>query len=278
MKNFANKIFFGAFIFALLFTACKKDKVSSEKISEPQVTNVIKDSVSLKANTSAQIMTKPQVPVLCYHRIEDGKKGDYTVSLSTFEAHLKMLSDSGYHSILPAQLYDYLVYNKSLPSHPFLITFDDSRSEHFAVAAPLLEKYNYRASFFIMTITYNKKNYMTKEQIAELAQRGHCIGLHSWDHTMVTKYQDSTAWQAQVVAPKEKLEKIVGKKVEYWAHPNGVYNHISAEELSKYFKISFALSSKRDSMQPLQSVRRIIAPDCSAQALLKSMKNSFGGK
>ena len=269
-------------IFVLAFTSCKQDKTKkTDTVPAPTVKSQLgKDSSVVKeiANTPAQILAKPQVPVLCYHRIEDGKKGDYTVSLATFAAHLKILSDSGYHSILPDQLYDYLVYNKSLPQKPFLISFDDSRVEHFEIAAPMLEKYKFRAAFFIMTITYNKKNYMTKDQITQLAQRGHSVGLHSWDHTMVIKYKDSADWQKEVVIPKEKLEKIIGKKVEFWAHPNGVYNHEAAQELSKYFKISFALATKRDSLQPLQSVRRIIVPECSPQGLLKSMRSSFGKK
>ena len=239
-----------------------------------------KDSgvVKQSENNTAQILAKQEVPVLCYHRISDGRKGDYTVSLSTFSAHMKILADSGYHSISPAQLYDYLVYNKDLPKKPVMITFDDSRAEHFEIAAPVMEKLGFRGVFFIMTITYNKKNYMTTEQISQLAKVGHTIGLHSWDHTMVTKYKEASDWQKEIVAPKEKLEKIVERPVEYWAYPNGVYNHQGAEELSKYFKLSFTLFSKRDTIFPLQTIRRILATECTPQGLLKSMRRTFDKK
>ena len=197
------------------------------------------DSVStnLTKNTAAQILAKPQIPVLCYHQIVDGKKSEYAVSLSTFAAHIKILADSGYHSISPAQLYDYLVFNKTLPTKPVMITFDDSRAEHAAIAAPTLEKYGFRGVFFIMTITYNKKNYMTTEQIANLAKAGHTIGMHSWDHTMATKYATPDDWVKQVDKPQAKLEKIVGKLVEYWAFPNGVNNHNADVELNKHLSL-----------------------------------------
>jgi peptidoglycan/xylan/chitin deacetylase (PgdA/CDA1 family) len=236
-----------------------------------------KDNTVVKetANTPAQIYAKPQVPVLCYHRITDERKGDYTVSIATFTSHMKILADSGYHSISPVQLYDYLVYNKALPLKPVLITFDDSRIEHKLIAAPVMEKYGLRGVFFIMTITYDKKNYMTKEQIAQLAKAGHTVGLHSWDHTMVTKYKDAADWKKEVADPNKKLEQIVGMPVEYWAYPNGVFDHKGAGELSKYFKLSFILSQKRDSILPLQTVRRVIVPECSPQGLLKSMRETF---
>lgn len=230
------------------------------------------------ANDAARILAKPEVPVLCYHRISDGTKSDYRVSPATFRSQIKILADSGYHTISPSQLYDYLVYNKSLPPKPIMISFDDSRAEHSLIAAPVLEQYGYRGVFFIMTITYNKVNYMTTGQIAGLAKAGHTIGLHSWDHTMVTKYKDESDWQKEVTAPKQKLEKIVERKVDYWAYPDGVYDHNSTEVLSKYFKLSFILATRRDLTRPLQTIRRIIVTESTPQSLLRTIHRTFEKK
>jgi peptidoglycan/xylan/chitin deacetylase (PgdA/CDA1 family) len=268
-----RNILIASIFFVLIGSSCNKANQDTDN-TQTSVT----ESATVKEqtpNTPAQILAKPEIPVLCYHRISDNGKGDYTVSPATFRAHMQVLADSGYHTVLPDELYNYLVYNASLPTKPVMISFDDSRTEHAEIAAPVMENLGFRGVFFIMTITYNKKNYMTTEQIAALAKAGHTIGLHSWDHTMATKYMDSIDWQKQVIAPKQKLENIIGKPVDYWAYPNGVYNHKAAEELSKHMKLSFTLYSKRDSLLPLQTVRRIIIPECTPKGLLKSIHRSF---
>ena len=278
-----SKLYLLSFLFLMLtIYNCNNPVENNDKTDSATVNHSVdkplveKQSIHHQTpNTPAEILQKAEVPVLCYHRISESEKGDYSVSPATFEAHMKVLADSGFRSVLPDQLYDYLVFNNPLPEKPVMISFDDSRTEHFTVAAPIMEKYGFRGAFFIMTITYNKKNYMSTEQIKELAEKGHTIGLHSWDHTMATKYKEETDWQQQVVNPKAKLEGIMGKPVDYWAYPNGVYDHQAATELGRYFKLSFILSNKRDSIQPLQTVRRMIVPELTPQGLLKSMKRTF---
>ena len=259
-----------------ILTSCQfKTNDKTEKVDSTQVNKTETVETEKTKNNAAQILAKPQVPVLCYHRIEAGRKDDYTVSPETFAAHMQVLVDSGYTSILPSQLYDYLLYNKTLPAKPVMITFDDSRVEHFEIAAKEMEKRGFRGVFFIMTITYNKKNYMTTEQIASLSKSGHEVGLHSWDHNMVTKYLTDEDWKKNVINPKEKLEGIIGKSVDYWAYPYGISSRTAMEGLDKIFKMSFILSTKRDSVYPLQSVRRMIAPEISQQSLIRSIKRSF---
>lgn len=268
-------IFFGL---AVILSCNNTDTKVETSDSLTQNVSAYGDTVAVqerKMNSPEEIMAKKQVPVLCYHRIENGRKDEYTVSPAAFDAQMKILSDSGYTSVSPEQLYNYLAYNETLPEKPVIITFDDSRVEHSTIAAPVMEKYGHRGAFFIMTITYNKKNYMTKEQIAELAQKGHTVGLHTWDHHMVTKYNDSD-WVKQIVDPQKYLAEITQKPVEYFAYPFGISDHKSAVELDKHMKLSFILSTKRDSTMPLQMVRRMIVPyGWTPQGMLKAMNSTF---
>src|SRR5882724_7194304 len=56
---------------------------------------------------AATIMKRKQVPILCYHQIRDWRptdsktSRDYIVPEAAFRAQIKMLADSGYHTISP---------------------------------------------------------------------------------------------------------------------------------------------------------------------------------
>jgi peptidoglycan/xylan/chitin deacetylase (PgdA/CDA1 family) len=253
----------------------KKDTASTEI----KVQNVTPKKVK---NSLAEQLQKPEVPILCYHRIRDILASDgenmktYSVTPADFAKQMKALSDNGFHSILPNQLYDYLVYNAKLPSKPVMITFDDTREEQYRLAVPEMNKYGFKGVYFIMTISINRPKYMTKEQIKNLSDTGHSIGTHSWDHHMVTKYVGKD-WETQLTKPKKKLEDITGKPVNYFAYPDGVWNHASIAEIKKSgYQLAFSLSTKRDATEPLFTVRRIIvAGNLSANGMLKSMQSSF---
>lgn len=257
-------------------------KNAGHKPNDPAVDSsankAVNEAAATTKNTNGQIMAKPQVPVLCYHRIENGRNDEYTVSPAGFDAQMKILRDSGYQSVLPGQLYDYLLYNKPLPAKPVMITFDDTRLEHATIGEPVLSKYGFKGVYFIMTISIGKKNYMSREQIKKLADDGNAVASHTWDHHMVTKYTPQD-WQTQIVGSNKTISEITGKPVEYFAYPFGINDHTAAVELAKYYKLSFILSQKRDSTMPLQMVRRMIVPySYSPQGMLKVMHNTFEHK
>lgn len=270
-------------VLAILCTNCGE---KSNKQNQPTVASEVKSvnttvSDSVKTDTAtadpATILQRPQVPILCYHRINNtGKLGDYTVSTEEFKAQLKLLADSGYHSVLPDQLYAYLTKGATLPDRPFMITFDDTREEHYTIAAPEMEKYGFKGVFFTMTIPIGKPNYMTSAQIKELSDRGHVIGSHTWDHHNVKKLQGED-WDVQIAKPKQLLEKITGKPVDYFAYPFGVWNEPAAEEVKKYgFKAAFQLTEKRSQGEPLYTIRRTLVPGSwPTSKLLGRMKAFF---
>ena len=241
-------------------------------------------SVTIKksVNDLAAILSKREVPVLCYHHILDTKPTDsenrkvYSVSPSSFASQMKALSDSGFSSILPNQLNDYLVNNIELPSKPFMITFDDTDSEQFFIGAAEMHKYGFKAVFFVMTVAINRPRYMTKEQIKNLSDSGHVIAAHTWDHHMVTKYQGAD-WDTQLSNPKKQLEAITGKPIKYFAYPFGLWNKVAIPELkNRGYELSFILSSKRDSSEPLHTIRRMIVPGSwSTNGMLNAMRATF---
>src|SRR4030095_16119001 len=235
---------------------------------------------------AAKILNRPQVPILCYHQIRDWKPSDsrrakdYIVPLSNFQQQMKFLAENGYHTILPDQLYDYLLTGKELPSNPIMITFDDSRVEQYTIAREEMNKYRFKGVFFIMTVSlgrpgyetgedvkqlFDERNkerfkgvffimtvslgrpgYMTREDVKELSDEGNTIGSHTWNHSNV-KHYDGDDWKIQVDKPSGELQKITGRPIQYFAYPFGLWNREALEQLKERgFKAAFQLSAKRD--------------------------------
>ena len=233
-------------------------------------------------NDAKAILAKRQVPVLCYHHIREALPGQsetfksYSVSPTQFAEQMKALKDSGYESILPDQLYDYLLHNGPLPPKPVMLTFDDTDEEQFTIGAKEMKKNGFKGVFFIMTVSINRPHYMTKEQIKQLADDGNAVESHTWDHHMVTKYKGDD-WNIQFVKPRKTIEDITGKPASYFAYPYGLWNEAAFPELKKAgFKMAFNLSTRRDSTQPLYTVRRMIVPtQWSTAGMMKAMKQTF---
>ena len=235
-----------------------------------------------KFNNAAATLALKQVPILCYHQIRDWKPTDskrakdYIVPVDVFKQQLKMLADSGYHTISPDQLYDYLTKNKPLPSKPVMLTFDDTDLGQYTVAFSEMKKYNFKGLFFIMTVSLGRPNYMSKEQVKEISNAGNIIGSHTWDHHNVKKYQGKD-WEIQIDKPTKQLESITGLPVRYFAYPFGLWNVQAIPELQKRnFAAAFQLITKRDENQPLYTIRRMIVPGYwSNKTLYHSMSTNF---
>jgi peptidoglycan/xylan/chitin deacetylase (PgdA/CDA1 family) len=282
----------------ILLAGCKSKSAETNPIpkKETKTTNVVDSSqhVTGQVADAATIMARPQVPILCYHHIRaveiPGKKlNDYTVTGEAFKQQMKMLADSGYHTILPEQLYNYLTHGTPLPSKPVMLTYDDTDEEQFSIAKPEMDKYGFKGVYFIMTISIGRPNYMTKEQIKQLSDEGHVIASHTWRHDRVDKYLTTphmdrdlkkivnNDWDLQLVDTRKKLEDIIGKEIHYFAYPFGIWKKEGIPEIEKRgFKLAFQLSDKRDSTQPLYTVRRmIVAPSWSSAGMLRVMRSNF---
>ncbi|MBB2145327.1 polysaccharide deacetylase family protein [Pedobacter sp. LMG 31464] len=262
-----------------------KDSTSQEAAVDGASTEKV-DVSNIKVADAKTILARKQVPILCYHQVRnwkatDGKVGkDYIVEIQNFKDQMKMLADSGYHTISPDQLYAYLNTGAKLPSKPIMLTFDDTDLDQFTIVNPTLKKLGFKAMYFIMTVSIGKKgkfvDYMSADQIKQLADEGNVIGSHTYDHQNFKKYTGKD-WETQIDKPTKKLEEITGKKMNEFAYPFGLWNAEGIPELKKRgFRMAFQLSTKRDEKDPLFTIRRIIASGYwSPKTLSNSIKNSF---
>ncbi|MDQ3279235.1 MAG: polysaccharide deacetylase family protein [Bacteroidota bacterium] len=277
-------------------TDSKTSPVANEK-GTTSASSSKKDSTVTEKRTPADavtILARPQVPILCYHHIRDiqmpGRKDrGYEVTIAQFKAQMKALADSGYQTVLPDQLYDYLVYGAPLPPKPVMITYDDTDEEQFSIAKPEMDKYGFKGVYFLMTISINRPRYMTKEQIKQLADEGHAIASHTWDHNRVDRYKFENTieergvkkvvndWEQQLGKTKQTIEAITGKPCVDFAYPFGIWSKAGIPEIEKQgYRMAFQLSTKRDSTEPLYTVRRmIVSPEWTAEGMIRVMKSTF---
>ncbi|RYY18803.1 MAG: polysaccharide deacetylase family protein [Chitinophagaceae bacterium] len=221
---------------------------------------------------------RKEVPVLCFHHIGKNvtRPNELMISTESFRADMKMLYDSGYHSISPTQLFDFYKTGKPLPPKPFLLTFDDGNADQWENSIDVLDDYNFKALFFIMTVTVGKTNYLTEDQIRLLTQWEHFIGCHTWDHQDVKSLKAKDFhWQLQ--KPKDYLESLTGLPVIAFAYPYGEWNEKIIPNLRKYgIKMAFQLNGPSSNRFPLHTIRRLmVSGKWSPHTLLEKINDTF---
>lgn len=163
------------------------------------------------------------VPILNYHKV-DILNHALSVSPQEFEEQMEYLHNNGYHTINPDQLMAYLKYGKQLPDKPIMITFDDGYLDNYTNAYPIMKKYDFTATIFIITNLIGQDiRFMTWDQIREMQQYGIVFGSHTANHkslTSLTKEQVIT----ELSQSRDEIVRQLGKAPKYFAYPTGTYN------------------------------------------------------
>jgi peptidoglycan/xylan/chitin deacetylase (PgdA/CDA1 family) len=73
-------------------------------------------------------------------------------------------------------------YSLTQPIKAVIITFDDGMLSQYTYAKTILNKYNFKATFYIICNSVDKENRMNWNNIQILEEEGHEIGSHSMNH------------------------------------------------------------------------------------------------
>ena len=173
------------------------------------------------------------IPILVYHMVQPNfDLGITRVKPKQFEKQIKYLYDSGYKTI---SVNDY-IKRKKLHNKYVIITFDDSYASVYEFALPILKKYSFTATIFVITNyieDWNKWDYQlfrfrllhcTWDQLRDLVSEGWEIGSHTVTHRNLKSLSDIEV-QSELKNSKDLLENKLQKSVNIISYPFGKFDN-----------------------------------------------------
>lgn len=180
-----------------------------------------------------------KVPVFMYHGVTDYTWGsaELFVSPSVLEEQLKYLVENGYDPIWFEDLREVEKYDK-----PVILTFDDGYQDNYTDLFPLLQKYNVKATIFVITGWLGGEKYLTPEQVTEMSQSGLVsIQSHTWSHKDMDTLP-AEAQREQMSQSKLDILRLTGKEPAVLCYPRGLASHVTLELLPEYYNFGVKMN------------------------------------
>ena len=170
--------------------------------------------------------SSPGVPVLNYHQVEQKNGNPLTLWPDQFEAQMAYLAEEGYTPITIDEMMDALENGAPLPEKPVIITFDDGYADNYEYAYPILKKYGFKATIFLIyDFTNAYPNYLTWEQIDEMKQSGLIrFESHTMTHANLAELDSADELRHEIADSHDLLSEKIGYDMHYIAYPGGRVN------------------------------------------------------
>ena len=170
-----------------------------------------------------------------YHAVSDipGENASLYVTPLEFEKQIAWLSDAGFTSVFADKFGTYGYKTAA-------ITFDDGYENVYTEAFPILKKYNFKATVFL--ITSPAEGHITDEEIKEMTDSGLVMfGSHTDTHRDLTKLTPEEI-RSELEASKSKIEKLTGKTVTTLSYPYGASDETVVSAAKKLgFKCAYTI-------------------------------------
>lgn len=173
-------------------------------------------------------------PILMYHHIDHSKyRSPYYVSPEIFDEQMKWLRNNDYNVISMSEFQSAISCGRDLPENPAIITFDDGDLDQYDNAIPILEKYGFDGTFYIVTKWLGDKYHMTWDMVINLSNAGMTIGGHTRLHPNVATLGENSL-KTELLDSKTEIESKTGMPVEFFAYPGGAHSKNAENHVRDY--------------------------------------------
>lgn len=116
------------------------------------------------------------------------------------------------------------------------ITLDDTWRNQYTAGAPILDKYDIKATFYALTETWDYPDYMDSSMLLALKASGHEIASHTVSHPDLTTLTVAQM-DAELANSKTALQALLdASSAKNFATPYGSYNATVLTEIKKYYR------------------------------------------
>ena len=155
------------------------------------------------------------------------------VKPAEMEKQIKYLVENGYTPIW----FEDLVHVDQIEK-PVILTYDDGYVDNYVDLFPILQKYNVKATIFLVTATIdNNPNSLTSEQIKEMAQSG-LVSFQS--HTVTHPYlrgQSREMQEYELTRSRLTIARLTGRDPTVICYPSGSFDETTLELAQKYYRM-----------------------------------------
>jgi peptidoglycan/xylan/chitin deacetylase (PgdA/CDA1 family) len=187
-------------------------------------------SGSVATPTPVLASTNPwilHVPVLMYHRIvpsaiakASGSNSSLAVPPTTFDKQMAALAAAGWHTINTATLAADMATRVRPPAKTFVITIDDGWSDGYTYALPILQKYGFVATYYVIAARIDRPSFLSSVQLQALVAAGEEIGDHTVDHKSLPS-QSPSSLKYQIDVAAARIAQVTGRWPVSLAYPFG---------------------------------------------------------
>ncbi|MDI6782285.1 MAG: polysaccharide deacetylase family protein [bacterium] len=186
-----------------------------------------------------KLWSNEEIPILAYHRVVPDpclkSQHEIWVDVKNFRRQMKLLAFRGFNTISLDMLAAAFKGIAQLPKKPIILTFDDGYQDNYLYAFPILKKYNFTATIFLVSGHIGDTNQWDKipqekpikllsaEEIKEMVEYGISFGAHTVSHPHLPQLTKEEA-SCEIVQSKKELEEIIGQKITSFCYPYGEFN------------------------------------------------------
>ena len=164
------------------------------------------------------------VPIMMYHHVTavTPSEGNW-VSPKSFEQQMAYLTQHHYKVITLDELVSAIQKKEKLSHKTVVLTFDDGYDDNYTQAYPILKKYQFSATIFLIANKINADGFLNLKQIEEMLTNGINFGSHTLSHPYLPSLSPPEQ-EKEIRESKARIGQALNTSIEYFCYPIGGFS------------------------------------------------------